>query len=76
MTSINPRRLYVDDKPFYGMESDRDFMENNREVCIAFLESEGKYPLHYHQAKYKDGKLTRTCNLCGKDLLNALHILG
>jgi hypothetical protein len=32
---------------------------------------------HYHQAKYSnEGELLRECKLCGKDLMDGVHIRG
>jgi hypothetical protein len=35
---VTPRRSYIDEEPDGYLESDRDFMENNREAVIWFLE--------------------------------------
>ena len=34
---INPRRPLYDDKPEGYLESDRDFVENNLELCVQIL---------------------------------------
>lgn len=36
---VIPRRLYEDQIPGGYMESDRDYMENNRDACIWFLDN-------------------------------------
>ena len=38
MLRIIPRRPYFDDMPDGYMESDLDFVFNNLDVCVAFLE--------------------------------------
>lgn len=38
LIEFNSRRLYEDNKPDGYMESDRDYMENNRFLCVKFLD--------------------------------------
>lgn len=37
---FNPRRTYDEDRPDNMMESDRDFVENNMDLVIDFLEGQ------------------------------------
>lgn len=39
MQGINPRRPLDDNKPNGYMESDRDFVLNNIEACVEYLEA-------------------------------------
>lgn len=40
MIQIVPRRPFYDDQPIGLVESDRDFVNNNLDVCVTFLEGE------------------------------------
>lgn len=50
--SFNPRRPLEDDYPDSYMESDRDFVANNFELCVWFLRrfEENEVQIHYQVA--------------------------
>lgn len=39
MPRVKPRQPYEDDRPNGYMESDRDYMENNLDACVWFLDN-------------------------------------
>ena len=42
---VIPRRPYIDSEPNGYLESDQDFVLNNIEACVWFLERNGGRPL-------------------------------
>ncbi|MCG7348835.1 hypothetical protein [Sphingomonas sp. ACRSK] len=40
MTTINPRRPLDDDDPDGSQESDKDFVANNLDACVAWLKAQ------------------------------------
>lgn len=55
LPEIEPRRPYAEDQPEGYLESDRDFVTNNLEACVWFLENHAKL----------QELVTRTCRLIG-----------
>ncbi len=46
-TKFNPRRPYLDDGPAGYLESDRDFIANNHDLVLEFLESQAEAMVGY-----------------------------
>ena len=64
---IIPRRPFEDEKPDGYLESDQDFVKNNFDACVWFLENHEKLVCQKNENHPRNPQKKRTDSLCPRN---------